>query len=139
MSAPAPLTGLAPQVHLHMRRWRTRRLRACQAGSRASTALTSASRATSVPPAGYLAFRHGVALPEALLQSAFADYKQWSTRRISTATYTCGAKKQLNVEVGDLEQRVVAVEVWATRGGWQRRCAAAVLAWFVGVWRGGGE
>jgi hypothetical protein len=71
-------------------------------------------------PAGYLVFSHGAALPVALLQSAFADYKQWSYEADfdghEGVFYTCGATKQLNMEVGDLEQRVVALEVRATRG-----------------------
>lgn len=66
-------------------------------------------------PSGYLVFSHGMALPEALLQSVFSDYKQWSYEADfdghEGVFYVCNATRQLNEEIGDLEQRVLAREV----------------------------
>lgn len=67
------------------------------------------------PPAGYLLFCHGRALPEPLLQSVFAEYLQWSYEADfgghEGVFYTCSATQQLNEKVGDLEQRILALEV----------------------------
>ena len=66
-------------------------------------------------PAGYLIFCHGMALPEAVLQSVFSDYEQWSYEADvdghEGVFYTCNATQELNEEVGDLEQRIIALEV----------------------------
>ena len=71
-------------------------------------------------PSGYLLFSHGMALPDALLQSVFSDYAQWSYESDFDGHegmfYSCNATKQLNEEIGDLEQRVISREVRVLAG-----------------------
>jgi hypothetical protein len=56
-------------------------------------------------------------LPDALMQSVFSDYVQWSYESDFDGHegmfYVCNLTKQLNEEIGDLEQRVIAFEVWS--------------------------
>lgn len=66
-------------------------------------------------PAGYLMFCHGSALPEALTASVLSDFEKWSDEADFNGHegtfYTCNLTRQLNRQVGDLEQRVVSMEV----------------------------
>ena len=65
-----------------------------------------------------------MALPEALTSSVLADFKQWTYESDfgghEGTFYTCNATQELNEEIGDLEQRILSLEV---------RCAAACFAW----------
>lgn len=70
-------------------------------------------------PSGYLMFCHDRALPAAVLEAALSDFAKWSDEADfgghEGVFYTCDATRQLNEQVGDLEQRILALEVrcWA--------------------------
>lgn len=64
---------------------------------------------------GYLIFSHGAEIPDALIQSVFADYEFWSHEADfdghEGVFYRCGMTDMLNRDVGNLQQKISIAEV----------------------------
>lgn len=68
--------------------------------------------------AGYLIFSHGAEIPDALIQSVFADYEFWAHEADfdghEGVFYRCGMTDMLNRDVGNVQQKISIVEVCHT-------------------------
>lgn len=60
-------------------------------------------------------FSHGAEIPDALIQSMFADYEFWSHEADfdghEGVFYRCGMTNMLNRDIGNVQQKISTIEV----------------------------